>query len=712
MRMKCRRIAARIVSPLVACAFFLSALPSYAQSTTGSRIDGTVVAQATGLPVSGANVTLFQGQRAIGVTRTDAQGRYAFLNEPSGSYTVGIAAQGFQPTRTDTFFVVAGQSSTALYTALIRAASGSSNLREIGRVTASARGQGLQTTTVIHSDLDAPLLQSENYVRVGDALNTLPGVNVVGQSSALGDDLYADIRGVGANETQTLIDGHPIGPIGAAPGTFFNGVPSTFDYQDSPTYALRNVQVTYGSGALGLYGTDSIGGTVDFQTLDPTRVPVSTFTQGVGNYGKSISDVQATGTIGKLGYALVHAVQGTYGNFAPQTTTQSGLLGNNLTASNIAANTYLVTANYLLRNDLLKLKYQLSGATSFQLTGYSGVSWDDKSGNGDNDFVTYDLQLYNAQQAAAGGPTSVTGANGQTFSCPNKGNRNPIAVVTSQFPNGTCFSVAQYASSASGPAGGGPSPWQAIRNQDYHGRLLTQWGKNLISGDVFFDNYAVDYNRNVAGGPCSANSQCNKLYPGANFLIGGFDTGFTRSAGYLVSDDLQTNTNDLGFGFFSEHQNLTQTVFNTTNTFKIASPPGLGVTVDNYFVRDVYTPPSRFSYFFNGWLKRSTVTDQTRFDPRLSIVFKPTAHDVIRLTGGTSTEAPAPALKLAETVFNTTPQNINPNCNGLTEIGTSGNPNITSETGGDVELAYGHSFRDDSTVQVDFYNTNLANEIF
>jgi hypothetical protein len=708
-----RRVALTATASALTLLLALSAIGPSPAETTSTRIEGTVVAQSTGLPIANATVNLIHNEAPGGSARTDSDGRYHFDHQPAGSYSVSISAAGYQPTRTDAFFVVSGQSLVNVATAVPKASTASASLHEIGRVTAASSRASLQTTTVIHSDLDTQLLQAENNIRVGDALNTLPGVNLDSQSSAIGDDIYADIRGIGANETQVLLDGHPIGPIGASPTTFFNGVPSTFDFQDSPTMALRNVAVTYGSGALGLYGTDSIGGVVDLQTIDPTRTPAASFTQGIGNYGRMQSSLQFTGTAGRVGYAVVSGVTGTYGNFAPQLVTQSGLLGNDLTSTNRALNTYTVSQNYLLRNDLLKLRYAFSPGTSLTLTGYSGISWDDKSGNGDNDFITYDLQLYNAQQAAAGGPTQVTGRNGSTFTCPNGHNGNPIAVITDAAPNGTCLSASQYAAAASGPGGGGPSPWQAIRNQDYHARLLTQLGKNQITLDGFADSYAVDYNRNVAGGPCYADTtNCNKLFPGARFLIGGFDTGFTRSRGFLASDDIASATNDFGFGFFSENQKLTQTVYDNTNAFVLTSRPELDVTVNNFFIRDAYTPQSKLSFFFNGWAKHSSVTSQTRIDPRLSVVYKPTSRDVFRLTGGASTEAPAPALKEAVTVLNTTPQNINPNCNGLTEIGTSGNPHITAETGSDVEFAYGHSFKDDSTVQVDVYSTNLSQAIF
>lgn len=114
----------------------------------------------------------------------------------------------------------------------------------------------------------------------------------------------------------------------------------------------------------------------------------------------------------------------------------------------------------------------------------------------------------------------------------------------------------------------------------------------------------------------------------------------------------------------------------------------------------------------NGWIKYNSVAKSTAFDPRLSIVAKPTSHDVFRLTGGRSTDAPFVGLRDQLTEFNTDTTNIQPACGGLTQVGSSGNPAIQSVTGTDVEFAYGHSFHDDTAVQLGLYNTTLQDPIF
>ncbi len=655
------------------------------QPTAFATIKGTILDQHGSLPVPGASVDLYLVNVRVAHSTSDSAGHFVFAVREAGDYNVLVRARGYESTRSAEAFLNRGDIGS-LDVPLKQASVNDSSAHEIGRVvTTATQGTALQTTAVISHTVDTGQLLRENYVRVGDVLNTLPGVNLRSQSSAVGDDIFVDIRGVGATETQALLDGHPIGPIGISPSTFFNGAPTAFDYQDTPYFALRNVQVTYGSGALGLYGTDSIGGVVDMQTLEPTSGHEATLQFGLGSQGKSFTAIQATGTAGKFGYAVLNAVQGTWGNFPAQQVYQSGLNSAPPNQVPAAQYTYQVTADYLLRNDLVKFRYALSPATALSVTGYSGTSWDDKSGNGDNDFNTYQQQLYNAQKGA-----------GQDPSCPNGYN------IAASGLSPQCITPGAYARYVSGPAGGGPGPFQAIRNQDYHARLTSALGKHQLAFDTFFDNYALDYNRN-----------CNSvnLLSGGCTNDGGFDTTFTRSFGILASDDIVLGNNDFGFGFFNEHQTITGDTFIPSIPALVANQE-LNVTDANYFVRDAFTPPGKLSYFFNGWVKRSSVTHLTNFDPRLSVVLRPDGSDVFRLTGGRSTAAPAPSLRFGTFNLNNTPANLNPNCNGLTSVGGVGNPAIGPESGTDIEVAYGHRFRDDSQFQLAFYNTNLTDAIF
>jgi outer membrane receptor for ferrienterochelin and colicin len=676
-----------------------------ASPVANAGLGGTIVDQKTGLAIGHATVVLKRGTTTVATTTADAAGHYRYSGIGAGVYTLDITAEGYGTSHSDDI-VVPPDEAVRLTTAIVAQTTGTQNLRVIGSVSANGNGGGLQRTTVISSNISADLIAAEGFSRVGDALVTLPGVNpspAGTHGSTIGYSLPLDIRGIGSNESQVLIDGHPVGAVGANafPGNaFYNGAPSLFDFQDSPSDALRNVQVTYGSGAVGLYGVDSIGGIIDLQTIEPTTDPHAQITQGFGSYGKSNTSVATTGTAGKLGYAAVSGVQGTYGEFAPGDVPQIGLIGQNQTSANIAANTYTVSGDYLLRDSLGKLVYTFSPSTRLTLSGYTATSWSDKSGNGDNDFVTVPYQTIVADNlislATPASPSSVIGANGATFNCVGS-----IAALTNTHPNGVCETAAQYATATSGPQGGGPGPWQALRNQDYHARFTTQYGANTITVDGFVDNYGGIYNRTTDD-------------------EGSAHENVIKTSGLLVSDDLSIAKNDLGFGYYTQVQRIagsnSEQVFdaagNFTGLYATVPNPEVDQQNGNVFVRDAYSPDSQLAFFFNGWVKHNTVSDSTAFDPRLSVVFKPTAHDVVRLTGGRSTDAPFIGLKEGVPTFNTTTTNIQPACGGVTSVGTATNPDIVPVTGSDLELAYGHNFRDDTTISATVYDTNLTNPIF
>ena len=279
-------------------------------SVAASTIAGTIVERDGGLPVSGATIAVFAaGGGKIATATTDRSGQFTVPIPRPGLYYVQISATGFDTVRTEDIAVVPGSTST------IRSVDPTRDdidggLREIGRVSSNATGNGtLATSTTINQTVASSLVQKEGYIRIGDALGTLPGVNVNASSPSIGDDVSVSFRGYSDSETQTLLDGHPIGPQGASTGHY--------SFQVSPSYAIGNTVATYGSGALGLYGTDAIGGTVDQQTIVPTRGKHFEFTQGIGYEGRRFTDLQATGTVldDKLGYAVVHAVDGSYGLF-------------------------------------------------------------------------------------------------------------------------------------------------------------------------------------------------------------------------------------------------------------------------------------------------------------------------------------------------------------------------------------------------------------
>ena len=689
-----RASAARVKFSLLFIALcFSAAIPAPAQQT-GTDITGHIQDVNSGFPVPNATVELHQGSKTVAQTKSAPDGTFSFKNEPQGIYNIVILAGGYQSARSGDIVATSGQQAIQYQFALQRISAATTAMRTIASVNVGGRA-ALQTSTTINKSVDPAVLQSQNYMRAGDVLATVPGLNAY-TSSAVGDDLNIGIRGFNDSETATLLDGHPIGPIGAVGGTFGGGQ-GAFDYQDSPFWGLRNVQTIFGSGAAGIYGATTIAGAVDFQTIEPTKDPHGLFEFGIGNNGKSMTAAQATGSFNKFGYALAWGVEGTYGMFIPQTVPQTGLLGNNQTAANLAANTYEVTGNYTLRDGLVKFGYQFDPTTNVTFTGYSGYSWDDKSGNGDTDFNSYDFVLYTTQQALLGGPLPpITLANGNSFSC----GANLVPVQADTTSGGACLTPQQYAGGASGPAGGGPGPWQAIRNQDYHGHFTKSFGRHLVTLDGFIDNYGIDYNRNIAGG---FSSTCN-------CFTGFFRTNIFNTNGVLAGDDFLTGKHDISFGFYTQHQSHRASNFGQTGTdaagnptFGITDLPTFYLNSNLYYVRDQYQPSEQLSLFGSFWFNHTNVTNATSFDPRLTVMWRPDPADVIRFTGGKANSVPDPSLAFSPVLFNTNFNGLTLCPGGLINVASGGNPTLQPETASDVEGSVGHRFANGTLVQLEAY---------
>ncbi len=658
----------RIASCVILCTM-LCALPALAQSTPQgpqkASISGQLIDRQGALPIGGAQLQLLQGDKSIAKATSDSSGRFAFPSLTPGIYNILVIAQGYLTARSDDIILTGNNADVSL--TLSRTSPSANSLKTIATVT--TRGSGLQTTTTVQQTIDPQLLLRTGQIRVAEGLGKLPGVNLVGQDSAVGDDIAIDIRGLKPSETQVMLDGHPIGPYGVYPASIGGGQ-GGFDFQVAPMFSLQNTVVTYGSGATGLYGVDAIGGSIDMQTFSPAQKPQASLRYGFGDQGRQLYDAQFAGTLGKLGYSFVSGTYGTYGDFSPSIIAQTGSRGNDFTSATLAADTYVVTGNYTLRNALGRISYAFSPSTQLSFTGYSATSWDDKSGEGDNDYITYDYALNQAK-----GSTNCTTSSGAAG----------VTVVTDS--GNQCFTQQQYAQNASGPAGGGQGPFQALANQDYHARLTTNAGKNQIVLDSFIDNYQQVRNRPASNinGPLSS---LTRVY---------------RSFGTLLSDDFPTGKHDIGFGVYWQRQYTTGE--NVNDTTIIPAEP-LYSRIYSYFVRDAITPGGPLSYFVNAWLKQSLLGG-TSFDPRLSVIYRPVASDVVRLTGGISSADPAPIATLI-----TGAGGINPgNCQTFS-VGTIPSPGELPEKASDVELSVAHRFTQDSAVQALWYDTNETNTIF
>jgi len=685
-----------------------------AVAADGVTVTGRILDAQGGLPVPNATVQLDRNGVRVAAAITDVGGTFRINGVLPGIYAVFISASNYQTTRVAPDLLVTSESTEVSFqTAVSRQPAG---LRQIGYVVASQRAS-LQTTTTINTHIDTSILQSENFQRLGDVLTTVPGV-ITSTSSSVGDDMSLSIRGYDPTETATLLDGHPIGPIGA----FGNG----YNYNVSPFWGLSGADVVFGSGATGLFGATTIAGAVNFLTINPTQGDHFSVTQGVGSNDKAMTGLLGTGTLGKLGYAIAWGSQGTTGNFPGGYIQQTALLQTSVVNPGIGppyrpaanasppppdlthanayneVNYYPVSGGYVQRNFVGKLVYSFSPKTSLQFTAYSANDWSNSTGEGDNDYETYPYVLYGAQQtlasieASKGGRNTIL-VNGQPRTC-----HDSIAVLVDNALGYTCMTPAQYALNFYGPFGGSIDRWRTLGNQDYDARATQQLGAGTITLEGFVDAY----NYNEQKGP---GAPIGPYGPGPNYL------NLYGNRGYLLSDDFPMSKNDLGFGYAWLHQSNTNGQFpyslpdgTTYNTF--GTNPPLYLATASYFVRDAWSPNDKFSVFGSFWIQRSLDTRSTHFDPRVSVIYRPDPRDVIRLTGGRSYSEPDPTLLAFAPPVYGAPSSINcpPATSGsgaLTSIASVANPALQPETAGDLELTYGHRFNATTNVQADVYQS-------
>ncbi len=629
-------------------------------------------ARSSGVPVARATITLVRANGSrVASTQSAGDGSFVFANAAAGTYRVVAVAAGFQPT------VIAITLEPADRLRLTFDLAPLDDPHEIGRIVVrTGRASASSDRTV-----SAETIAASGALRTTDALATLPGVTVTGDAGSPGGDAYASIRGLRPGESETLLDGHPIGPIGVEPDSpDADGTIAGFNFQDAPYFALRDVDVSFGA-ASDRGGNDALGGTIDLRTLDPTPQRRATLEQGFGNQGRALTDVTLTGTTGRLGYALVSGVVGTYGAFAGAPIAQTGLRGTDFTSATLGALTYHVSGDYTLRNDLAKLVYAISPSTRLIATAYDATSWADKTGEGDNDDNSPAYVL-------AGAPI------GSSATCPH-------GVLVTTNAGSRCVTAAAYAAAASGPAGGGPGAWQALRNQDYDARLTTTARTVTYMLDAYVDDYAELYHRD------------------ASIVNGPLDTFLDRwsTQGVRASADAPLGNNLAGIDVSALRQTLDQNGTNVAGT-ALVDEPSASLDDERFALRDRYAPSRAFALTVDAPLLKSSLDSHVRFDPQAAIEYHPTAFDTFRAGAGRSSEEPS--LQTART--NLLPAGaLNPDCGAIAR-GTAASPadvnvgsapadRLAPETGTDLEFGYAHRFAGDGGIDVTFYETGVRDRI-
>ncbi len=658
-----------------------------------ANVTGRVLDAQTGLALAGATVTIPLLRRSA---QTDRDGRFAFSDVPIGSYTLRVEHAGYDTTLSDEVLLRAG--TEAVVTLALQATGSSSHLREIARTSVRA-SQSLQRSSIVYRELSTEQLAEAGTYRAGDALRQLPAVNngIVGDTAALGDDLQLDIRGIGTLETTATLDGHPIA----------YGVPGGFNYQLSPIVGMRAVDVVYGSGSNSL-GTSAIGGIVNFSTIDPTPENRLVFAQGWGTFDKAATTGLATGTVGRLGYAAAAGVSYLDGPINNTYLYQPGAAFDQSATDPAVRDLaiYQDDSAAVSRTAVLKLRYDLSSATSLTSTNVASSYWNNKTGNGDGDYANYAPQLAFGEQLLATYDANLPKVNpcpSGTFQATNA-NGQPNGTGPNGKPDGgiLCQTPQQWAAFNAGWQGAGPA-WQSFNFNDYDLALDSRRSGGDFKVDLFTNRYFNTIDREYA--------LPFETTPGTS--PGGFIYNLNvAEAGATVTDLFSASRNDLtaGLGYLNTAYNIK---FGTLQGSSVGAPI---VQDSQAFIHDAYRAiPEQLTAYLDLAQIYGTQTNTWATDPRAALVYTPDSRDVVRVAAGATTTQPS-GDELDQPFVPQLPGGAGGGppitCDGLNSIGSAPSSVLKPERGVDEDVAFGHRFFADTQAQLVLYNLDVYGKLY
>ena len=239
-----------------------------------SQIEGTV-RDGTGAVVSGAEVTLISGTSKARV-KTDANGRFTFPAADSG--TIAVTANGFAPAHVS----LSSSQDPQTHLEIVLQPSLATEEMIVSATRTEIRLSDAPGSTIRLSNTD---IMATPALSVDDKLRQVPGFTLFRRSGsrfANPTSQGVSLRGLGASgpsRALVLEDGVPmVDPFGG--WVYWSRI---------PTAALSSVEVFRG-GASSLYGSDALGGIVQFITREPTE-PAMTVEASVGN--KETPDLSA-----------------------------------------------------------------------------------------------------------------------------------------------------------------------------------------------------------------------------------------------------------------------------------------------------------------------------------------------------------------------------------------------------------------------------------
>jgi len=208
---------------------------------------------------------------------------------PAGRYDLTVVSRGYA-----TITVNTGEVGDGSHVEVVLEPNDTPKLRTIGEVTVNG-GFTLDRNVIPEMDVSRAQMDALGYTDVVQALEQVPSVVIQHpDSGAPTAPDVASLRGPDPSEAMVTLDGQQLN----------DGNTGDIDLSQFAVPAFNSVNVTEGLGPTDLEGSNTFGGAVNFVSVRPTQDDHFAISTSAGSYGTTQSWLNATGTIGKLGYAL------------------------------------------------------------------------------------------------------------------------------------------------------------------------------------------------------------------------------------------------------------------------------------------------------------------------------------------------------------------------------------------------------------------------
>ena len=316
--MRVASIALLIWACLAACT-----IPAAAQSQEAGAIIVTVTDINTGKPIDNAQVFLLGGDSPQS-SLTNVKGLLVFSSIQPGSYRVRVDASGYE--QTNSAVEVGEGQRVRVNVALAPTA----QLKTIASVVSKA-----SVVNINVEDVNAESAQRKVSQTLSDALNKLAGVSVDNDLYGPGSSFNISLRGADASQTGYSLDGVRL--AGAAASAVGGA-------QDLFSGASVNFAPSAGNTA----------GTINFFTLQPTKLWNYSFNGALGNYSRTLGVWSATGGFGKMSFAFARSGGGQVGPL------------NGMVFADQTGSTYMHEGGFSRDGSLFKVAYALSPVSTFK----------------------------------------------------------------------------------------------------------------------------------------------------------------------------------------------------------------------------------------------------------------------------------------------------------------------------------------------------------